>query len=314
MKVIDKICRIVERPERLVIGIQLRWAHLTDNQELLIKTLYNLYMGQKLNLNNPKTFMEKVQWLKLNDHNPLYHKLVDKYEVKKYVADKIGDKYIIHTLGVWNSFDEIDFDNLPDKFVLKTTNGGGSTGVVICTDKMSFDKEKAKAKLERSMKNDIYKGMGEWAYKGLKPRIMAETFMSSVKSSIHKELSDYKFFCFNGEPIYCQVIRDRSTNETIDFYDMEWNHQEFVGLNPTVCNGTPVERPVHLVEIHDICRKLSKDIPFVRVDLYIIDDKEYFGELTFYPASGYGVITPEIWQWKLGDILKLPRGGGKVSE
>lgn len=311
MKVIDKICRIVERPERLVIGIQLRWTHLTDNQELLIKALYNLHMEQKLNLNNPKTFMEKVQWLKLNDHNPLYHKLVDKYEVKKYVADKIGDKYIIHTLGIWNSFDEIDFDNLPDKFVLKTTNGGGSTGVVICTDKMSLDKEKAKMKLERSMKNDIYKGMGEWAYKGLKPRIMAETFMSSAKSSIHKELSDYKFFCFNGEPIYCQVIRDRSTKETIDFYDMEWNHQEFVGLNPAACNGSFVERPVHLVGIHDICRKLSKDIPFVRVDLYIIDDKEYFGELTFYPASGYGVITLEIWQWKLGDILKLPSGGGK---
>ena len=309
MRVLDKICRIVERPERLAIGIQLRWAHLIDNQELLIKALYNLHMGQKLNLNNPKTFSEKIQWLKLNDHNPLYHKLVDKCEVKKYVADKIGDKYIIPTLGVWNTFDDIDFDNLPDKFVLKTTNGGGSSGVVICTDKMSFDKEKAKLKLLKSMRNDIYKGMGEWAYKGVKPRIIAETFMSSANPSSHKELSDYKFFCFNGEPIYCQVIRDRSTNETIDFYDREWNHQEFVGLNPNACNGSHVECPVHLGVMHDICRKLSKDIPFVRVDMYIIDDKEYFGELTFYPASGYGVFTPDIWQWKLGEILELSTGG-----
>lgn len=164
-----------------MIGIQLRWAYYTNNQKLLIKVLYRLQLGKKLNLDFPKTFTEKLQWLKFYDHNPIYHQMVDKYEVKKFVADIIGEKYIIPTLGVWDSFEEIDFDSLPDKFVLKTTNGGGSSGVVICTDKATFDKRTAKEKLEKSMANDIYKAMGEWAYKDVPKRILAEKFMISIK-------------------------------------------------------------------------------------------------------------------------------------
>lgn len=314
MFLIEKIKRVIERPDRLIIGIQLRWAHLVGNKKLLIESLYRLEMGVKPNLKDPKTFTEKIQWLKLNDHNPIYHRMVDKYEAKRFVSERVGEKYIIPTLGVWDNFEEIDFNSLPDKFVLKTTNGGGNSGVVICTDKSSFNKELAKIKLEKSMANDIYEAMGEWAYKDVPKRIIAEKFMAPEKSPAPKDLPDYKFFCFNGEPKYCQVIRDRHTKETIDFYDMDWNHMPFVGLNPVARNGlTPVARPGNLDEMKEICRKLADLKTFVRVDLYVIDDKSYFGELTLYPASGMGVFTPEEWNGKLGDLLTLPNamGGGK---
>ena len=266
-------------------------------------------MGVKPNLKDPKTFTEKIQWLKLNDHNPIYHKMVDKYEAKRFVSERVGEKYIIPTLGVWDNFEEIDFNSLPDKFVLKTTNGGGTSGVVICTDKSSFNKELAKIKLEKSMANDIYETMGEWAYKDVPKRIIAEKFMAPEKSPAPNDLPDYKFFCFNGEPKYCQVIRDRHTKETIDFYDMDWNHMPFVGLNPDARNGlSPVVCPKNLGEMKDICKKLAKDIPFVRVDLYVIDDKKFFGELTFYPASGIGVFTPDEWDKRFDPSKCLGRG------
>ena len=315
MIIFNKIKRVIERPERLMLGLQLRWAHYTNNQKLLVNSLYRLQLGKKLNLDSPRTFTEKLQWLKLYDHNPIYHKMVDKYEVKKFVAKRIGAQYIIPTLGIWDCFDDIDFEALPNQFVLKTTNGGGSSGVVICIDKSTLDKQTAKDKLERSLSNDIYKSMGEWAYKGVSKRILAEKFMSPVNSVIPVDLPDYKFFCFNGEPHYCQVIRDRNSKETIDFYDMEWNHLPFVGLNPIAQNGiTPVAKPLHLNTMIDICRKLSKSLRFSRIDLYVIDNKEYFGEITLYPASGFGVFTPSEWNNTFGDLIKLDRnliGGGK---
>lgn len=295
MILIEKIKRVIERPSRLLIGIQLRWAHFVGNKKLLIESLYRLEMGVKPNLKDPKTFTEKIQWLKLNDHNPIYHKMVDKYEAKRFVSERVGEKYIIPTLGVWDNFEEIDFNSLPDKFVLKTTNGGGNSGVVICTDKSSFNKELAKIKLGKSMANDIYEAMGEWAYKDVPKRIIAEKFMAPEKSPAPKDIPDYKFFCFNGVPKYCQVIRDRHTKETIDFYDMDWNHMPFVGLNP-------VARPKNLDEMKDICLKLADSKPFVRVDLYVIDNESYFSELMLYPASGIG----EDWNGKFGDLLTLP--------
>lgn len=279
-----------------------------------LKLLYRFMMGHRLDLKNPQTFTEKLQWLKLYNRKPEYTTMVDKYAVKEYVGNIIGEEYIIPTLGVWDKPDDIDWDSLPNQFVLKTTHGGGGGGVVICRDKTTFNKANAKSKLEASMRGDIYKSLREWPYKNVPKRIIAEKFMAPEKSLAPKDLPDYKFFCFNGEPKYCQVIRDRHTNETIDFYDMYWNHQEFVGLNPVARNGlTPVARPENLDEMKDICRKLAKDIPFVRVDLYVIDDKKYFGELTLYPASGLGVFTPEEWNNKLGDLLTLPNaiGGGK---
>ena len=281
---------------------------IPDRIYLAIK--FRRHMGYWMDFKNPKTFCEKLQWLKLYDRQPIYTTMVDKYTVKEYVAKIIGEQYIIPTLGIWNSFEEIDFESLPNQFVLKCTHDSG--GLVICTDKKLFDKEKARRKIENSLKTDYYRMGREWPYMNVPKRILAEKYMVPDTSEIAGSLPDYKFFCFNGEPKYCQVIRDRLVNEKIDIYDMDWNHQEFVGLNPVGLNpvglngSTSVPRPKHLEEMIDICRKLSKDIPFVRVDLYVIDEKEYFGELTFYPAGGYGQFTPHVWNIRLGELIQIP--------
>ncbi len=281
--------------------------------EPYLKLRFRFKMGYWPNLKNPQTFVEKINWLKLHDRNPEYTKMVDKYAVKEYVARKIGMEYVIPTLGVWDKPEEIDFEALPKQFVLKTTHGGGSGGVVICKDKSKLDKNKTLSKLRDSMDSDIYRNLREWPYKNVKKQVIAERFMvpSDKVNDSNYDLTDYKFFCFNGEPKYCQVIRNRHTCESIDFYDMEWQHQKFVGLNPVrhnltniASNGlTPVPCPKNLGQMQKICRKLSKDIPFVRIDLYVIDDKIYFGEITFYPASGFGCLNPKIWQKKLGEDL-----------
>ena len=306
---------IYDRRKTFAGSICRRMAWLFPNDAFYLRLLYFAEMGKILHLKNPKTFNEKINWLKLYNRKPEYTKMVDKYAVKEYVAKKIGEEYIIPTLGVWDKPEDIDWDSLPNQFVLKTTHGGGGCGVVICKDKSKFDKTSAIIKLKESMASDIYSGFREWPYKDVPKRIIAEKFMAPEKSPAPNDLPDYKFFCFNGEPKYCQVIRDRHTKETIDFYDMDWNHMPFVGLNPVARNGlTPVVRPQKLDEMKDICRKLAKGIPFVRVDLYVIDDKKYFGEITFFPASGIGKFSPEEWNGKLGDLLTLPNateGGGK---
>lgn len=273
-----------------------------------IKIKYWLVMGKRLNLSTPVTFGEKIQWLKLNNRRPEYIQMVDKIGVKEYVASKIGSQYIIKTIGYWDCLDDIDWDSLPNQFVLKTSHGGGSCGVAICKDKKTFDKDKAVAKLHKSMQTDAYKELREWPYKGVKKRILAEEYMvpSNCQNIDSYDLSDYKFFCFEGGPKYCQVIRDRNTKETIDFYDMDWNHQEFVGLNPRTCNGLqPVAKPEKFEEMVDICCKLANGIPFVRIDLYVIDEKIYFGEITFFPASGYGEFKPAAWNYTLGGLINL---------
>lgn len=267
---------------------------------------FRTQMGYWMSWNNPMTFSEKIQWLKIYNRKSEYTIMVDKYAVKKYVADRIGEEYIIPTLCVWDKPEDIEWDILPDEFVLKTTHGGGGGGVVICRDKHSFNKQDAFTKLYSSFSSDIYPSLREWPYKNVPKRIIAEKLLKPIDPLPSDDLSDYKFFCFNGEPKYCQVIRDRHSKETIDFYDMNWNHQDFVGLNPIVSNGdTPVERPIHLDNMVKICRELAKNIPFIRVDLYVIDDKVYFGELTFFPASGFGTFTPEKWQYELGKLINI---------
>lgn len=273
-----------------------------------LQLLYRFKMGHRLDLKNPKTFTEKIQWLKLYNRRPEYTLMVDKYAVKKYVADIIGEKYIIPTLGVWDKPEDIDWDALPNEFVLKTTHGGGSGGVVICKDKKTFDRNKAILTLRDSMNSDIYRSLREWPYKDVKKRVLAEKYMAPkdmVNNPIY-DLSDYKFFCFNGEPKYCQVIRDRHSKESIDFYDMNWRHQEFVGLNPIASNGiNPVPRPLLLDDMICICHKLSENMKFVRIDMYVIDNRTYFGEITFYPASGIGLFNPDKWNTELGNLISL---------
>ena len=265
---------------------------------------------------SPETFNEKIQWLKLYDHNPFYVDLVDKYAVKEIVGKKIGENHIIPTLGFWDRAEDIEWDKLPDRFVLKTTHGGGNNGVVICRDKNSFDKDMAIKKLSEGLRHNSYLYGREWPYKHVKRRIIAEQYIDPTPNV--KDLTDYKWYCFNGVPKYCQVIQNRSTKETIDFFDTDWNHQEFVGLNPV--SGPMVEmavvapsRPNRLDTHLRIARELSKDIPYARIDLYETGEKTYFGEITLYPMSGLGLFSPEQYNDILGQMLVLPgekRGGG----
>lgn len=286
--------------------------------KLYLSVLFRHRMGYWLDWKHPRTFNEKLQWLKLYDRHEVYSRLVDKYEVKEYVAGIIGKEHIIPTLGVWDSFEEIDFDALPEQFVLKCTHDSG--GVVICHDKETFDIDAARKKLTKNLHKNFYYNSREYPYKNVKPRIIAEKYMEAFTVSETMDrpetagLTDYKFFCFDGEPRYCQVIRDRDATETIDFYDMEWRHQEFVGLNPEAGNGkTPVERPKDLLRMKNICRSLAEGKSFVRIDLYSINGSTYFGEITFYPLGGYGNIRPEEWAEKLGDLIRLPSVAGGAS-
>jgi hypothetical protein len=270
-----------------------------------LEVLYYLSMGKKLDLNNPRTFGDKIQWLKLYDRRPEYTRLVDKYEVKEYVAGIVGREYVIPLLGVWDSVDDIDWNSLPNSFVMKTTHGGGSGGVIICKDKSKLDKQKTQLQLKHSLKQNIYSSYREWPYKDVQRRIIAEQFI--IATTDLEELSDYKWYCFNGEPMFCQVIQDRHKKETIDYFDKDWNHQPFIGLNPKAENALvqPI-KPANL-DIHlEIARKLSSGIPFSRIDLYDTGDHVYFGEVTFYPASGIGYFRPDQYNVILGQLINLP--------
>lgn len=271
------------------------------SDETYLRLTYWIRFGEKLNLQHPVTFNQKLQWLKLHDRNPNYVKMVDKVLAKEYVAGIIGNKYIIPTLGVYNSFDEIDFNVLPDKFVLKCNHDSGS--VVICRDKSNFNVGKARKKLSKGLKTDAFYWGREYPYKFVERKILAESYL---EDSSAQDLKDYKFFCFGGKPFYCQVISNRSTNETIDFYDMEWNLQEFVGLTPLVKNsGVLTTCPVNFELMKRFSETLSVGLPFSRIDFYESCGKLYFGEITLYPAAGFGQFFPNVWNYKLGELIDV---------
>jgi hypothetical protein len=232
--------------------------------------------------------------------------MVDKYAVKEYVATIIGEEYIIPTLGVWDRPEDIDWDSLPDKFVLKTTHGGGGTGVIICKDKTTFDKDDAIAKLKKSLDKCIYKSLREWPYKNVRKRIIAETFLEesySIKNTCG--LSDYKFYCFDGEPQIMMVSVGRfSDNLCFDYYDMKWNKTSLLLGGPN--SDINHKCPSCFEEMKNLCKKLSKDIPHVRCDFYIINNKPLFGELTFFDGSGLMKFLDHTWNYKLGAMIKLP--------
>lgn len=284
--------------------------------KLYLSLRYRVQMGHWIDWKSPKSFTEKMQWLKLYGSKLEYTKMVDKYAVKSYVGLCIGKEYLIPTIGVWNCVDDIDWESLPDQFVLKTTHGGGGCGVVVCSDLKKFDKKKAIEKLSFSMKSVAGKEYREHPYYNVPKMIIAEKYLveDNAVGDNREDLTDYKFYCFNGEPIYCQVIRDRHSNESIDFYDMKWNLMPFIGINPSISNSNnhiaknglhPVPCPRKLNEMIKICKKLAKTIPFVRIDLYYNNNNVYFGEITFYPAGGIGVFSPIEWDKKLGDLIKL---------
>lgn len=294
---------ILHNPQALILAILVRLVPIIPDRQYL-KWMFRLKMGYKLNLDNPQTFSEKLQWLKLYNRKPEYTQMVDKYEAKKYVANIIGEEYIIPTLGVWDKFDDIDFDTLPSQFVLKTTHGGGNTGVVICRNKTLFNKDEARRKLNKSLKMCIYKNFREWPYKNVKKRIIAEEY---IEVRGQQDLPDYKFFCFNGEPKYCQVIAGRSTGiTTIDWYDKEWKHQPFHEPKDYPFSNKIQHKPNCLNEMWNFAAKLSEGQPFLRVDFYEINNQVKFGELTFFPTSGMGGFKPEEWDYKFGELIKLP--------
>lgn len=267
---------------------------------------YRLTMGKVMNWENPITFGEKIQWLKVFDRKPEYTTMVDKYAVKDYVKDIIGEQYVIPTYGVWNKPDEIDWKMLPNKFVIKTTNDGDGNGVIICRNKDTFDRKAATQRLCKSLKYNLYAAGREWPYKNVPHRIIAEELLETPPGMV--DVPDYKWYCFNGVPKFCQVILNRHIKETIDFFDSDWNHQMFTGLTLGIYEAdTPPPRPKHLETQLMIARELSRNIPFVRIDLFETKDRVYFGEITFYPNSGYGSFRPDNYNMIIGNMLELPK-------
>lgn len=280
--------------------------HRLANQfsdEKFLRIKYFIIHGKRLNLDTPNTFSEKLQWLKLYNRNPLYTILVDKVKVKDWVSQKIGSQYIIPTIAVYEKAEDINFESLPEKFVIKCNHNSGK-GMYICKDRTNLNEGKIRKNLRAGLKQDYFITSREWPYKDVPRRILVEQFMENGADS---DLADYKFFCFNGEPKYCQVIKDRTTDETIDFFDMNWIHQPFIGLTPGVKHSTvEIPRPKKFELMKEIVAILAKDLPFSRIDLYDVNGEIFFGEVTFFPASGSGVFSPKIWNEKIGDLLELP--------
>lgn len=296
------IKRLLKEPKYILYYID-KVLKIRIKDEKYLKLRYELRMNKKLTLTNPQTFNEKLQWLKLYDRKPEYIQMVDKYEAKKYVANIIGEEYIIPTLGVWEKFEDIDFNKLPKQFVLKCTHDSG--GLVICKDKSKLNMEEIKKKINKSLKRNYYYSGREWPYKNVKPRIIIEKYMATDKQT---ELIDYKFFCFNGEPKFLYVSEGLSDHSTakISFANMNYELLEFYRKDYKPFIELP-KKPVNFEEMKELAKKLSKNIPFVRVDFYNVEGKIYFGELTFYPCSGYIPFEPKEYDEILGDMLELPK-------
>ncbi len=280
------------------------YSHVPD--KLYLQLRYWAMMGEKLDLKDPKTLNEKEQWLKLYNRNPLFTTMADKYEAKKYVAGIIGEKYILPLLGIWEDVDDIDFERLPDRFVLKCTHDSG--GLVICKDKKNLDIDAAKKKIDHSLKTNFYLEGREWSYKNIKPRIIAEPYIcddSSVPSE-EQELSDFKFYCFDGYVDCVMYCFDRASGDTkFFFFDKDWNLKRINKRGKEAPEDFALPRPPCLDEMFAVAAKLSKGIPFVRVDLYQSDGRVYFGELTLYPKSGFDTnYLPETNRY-FGSLIDL---------
>ena len=282
MKLFRKLSRLI--PDRIYLQI-----------------VYFKHFRRFINFNNPKTFNEKIQWLKLNYRNEEDTKLVDKYRVKQYITKLIGEEYVIPTLGVWKNVDDIDFKSLPEKFVLKCNNDSG--GIVICKNKKDFDEVKAKSFLKERLKNNGYWYGREWPYKNVKPCIIAEKYM---EDSISKDLKDYKFFCFNGSMEFFDIDIDRFIEHRSNYYDRNGN---FLPFGKTYCPPDytkKIEMPKNLDKMIELAETISHNTVLSRIDFYEIDGQVYFGEITFYPGSGFSPFTDEKWDYKLGDMIDLP--------
>ncbi len=261
-----------------------------------LKTVYRIKTGKKLNLSNPVGYNEKLNWLKINDIHPEYSALVDKLAVRDYVTEKIGGDYLFPLYGSWESFEEIDFDSLPDELVLKCNHDSGS--VKIITDKSTINREELSEFFAGRLKFNPYSACREYPYKGIKPMIMAEKLMGGGKG-----INDYKFFCFDGKPEIMFVATDRATDVRFDFFDMDFNHLPIYNIHPNSDNN--IDKPECFEEMKALCEKLTAGMKTVRLDLYEIDGRVYFGEFTFFHGGGFYLFDPPEWEKKLGDLIKI---------
>lgn len=297
----NELAKLIKNPYVIfrLPKLQQRMRLLPD--AVYLKLVYRARIGRPLNLNSPKGFNEKLQWLKLYDRNPLYTKLVDKAEVKPWVAERIGWEHVVPTLGVWDSFDDIDFGALPERFVLKCTHDSG--GLAICRDLSTFDMAAARRKIERSLANNYFWSGREWPYKDVRPRIIAEEYLDPAGEQVG--LTDYKVMCFGGQARCEFTCTGRADgNLHVDFFDTEWNHMPFTRHYPNA--DVPPEAPERLKDMVAMAERLSEGMPFVRVDFYEVAGQYYFGEMTFYPGSGMEEFDPERWDEELGSWIELP--------
>lgn len=272
--------------------------HMNDKK--YIEKVFEYNMGYSLDLNNPQTFNEKLQWLKLYDRKPEYTTMVDKYTAKKYVADKIGEQYVIPTLGVWDNPDEIDFDKLPDQFVLKCNHNSG-LGMCICRDKFKLNIDNVRAELKKGLKQNYYLSGREWPYKDVPRKIIAEKYMEDQET---KGLIDYKIYTFNGVPKIMGIYCDRPQNTQADYFDRDFNCLGFKWGYPHIKNKP--EKPKRFEEMFELAGQLAKGTIELRVDFYEVNEKIYFGELTFFDGSGFDRIEPKEFDLELGELIKLP--------
>lgn len=301
---LHKIKKIIMRPEIIVFNIcnydNYQFAPFFSDR-FYIKCFYKRYMRKKLNLNNPQTFNEKLQWLKLYNRYSEYTIMADKANGKKFISDKIGHEYLVPTIGVYESVDKVPFSELPDKYVIKCTHDSGST--FICTDKNSFEIDKVKFELSKKLKRNYYWASREPQYKNIKPQIIVEEFLCDEYG--HYPL-DYKFFCFGGKVRFFKIDFNRFSNHRANYYNRDFVLQDFgekfLAPDPSI----KMDRPEQFDKMVEIAEKLSKDMPFLRVDFYYINKCIYVGELTFFPAGGVGPLT-EDGDEIMGELLVLPK-------
>ncbi len=301
---LKKIINALRNPARIWFFCSRRGLLWWVSDKKFLEKVYKLRFGRKLDLNEPKTYNEKLQWLKLYDRKPIYTIMVDKYEAKKYVADKIGEEYIIPTLGVWDSPKDIEFDALPNQFVLKWNHDSGS--IVICKDKSRLNYKEVLRKLRLGKKHSGFWYGREWPYKNVEKKIIAEKYMEDQNEA--EGLTDYKFYCFNGEPKFLYVsegLQDHSTAR-ISFLTTDWQFAPYVRTDFRPFDNLP-RKPECLSQMLEISKKLSENVPFLRVDLYEINGKIYFSELTFYPCSGFMPFENPEHDLEIGKMLNLPK-------
>ncbi|MGM9774605.1 MAG: ATP-grasp fold amidoligase family protein [Candidatus Egerieousia sp.] len=307
MRSAKSIWKAISHP-RLVLGWLLgKAAPHIHSDRMYIRMKYRLSLGHSCNFKVPKTFQDKLQWIKLNDHKPIYHQMVDKYDAKKFIEEKVGKEYVIPTIGLWDNFEDIDFDKLPNEFIIKNTHDSGT--YFICKDKSACNIDDLKFRARKKLliderKHDYYVYSREWPYKGLRHRIIAEPLINDGKGDY---LTDYKFYTFNGEPKFFYVTSNRGCTGGLkeDFFDVDGNlmmlNQKGFYNNPK----TPI-LPINLSKMIELSRILAENTYHLRVDFYETNDKMYVGELTFFDGGGFCAFTPEKYNRILGDWIKLP--------